>query len=91
MRSLILVRCLVPSSSDIGSSSVPLFAAWSVGRSIVRSFVRSFVRAFVPSFFHAFVLVDLLILEVPLLNIFLLSQVRCSLEFMGCGIRTYLQ
>ena len=26
-----------------------------------------------------------------LLNIFLLSQVRCSLEFMGCGIRTYLQ
>lgn len=86
-RSLILVRCLVLSSSDIGSSSVSLFAAWSVGR----SFVSSFVRAFVPSFFHAFVLVDLLILEVPLLNIFLLSQVRCSLEFMGCGIRTYLQ
>ena len=86
-RSLILVRCLVPSSSDIGSSSVPLLAAWSVGRSVV----RSFVRAFVPSFFHAFVLVDLFILEVPLLNIFLLSQVRCSLEFMGCGIRTYLQ
>ena len=52
---------------------------------------RSFVRALVPSFFRAFVLTDLFILEVPLLNIFLLSQVRCLLEFMGCGIRTYLQ
>ena len=82
-RSFILVRCFIPSSIDIDSSSVPLFAVWSV--------VFSFVCAFVPSFFRVLVLVDLFILEVPLLNIFLLSQVHCLLEFMGCGIRTYLQ